>query len=139
MENIKITDEEKEFLLQGFEEKQKKRYISGKIIVITITLLNIICAIVYSFINFSFINLVIQLVLSITLFYGFSQVTYIFAAVAAFSTFRSLIYLTDIISCPSIPVILFILIYMVFYIFTSIFMFKSKSVSDFLHSKNNPS
>ncbi|NLZ49661.1 MAG: hypothetical protein GX895_12970 [Clostridiales bacterium] len=139
MENIKITDEEKEFLLQGFEEKQKKRYISGKIIVITITLLNIICAIVYSFINFSFINLVIQLVLSITLFYGFSQVTYIFAAVAAFSTFRSLIYLIDIISCPSIPVILFILIYMVFYIFTSIFMFKSKSVSDFLHSKNNPS
>lgn len=134
-----LTDQEKEQALKEFEQRQEKRYKTGKAIVFTIAAVNIIGSIATSFGKFNLFSLLIQIALSIALFCGVSWVRYLFAAGAALSVFSMFYLLTAAAAGANIPVlaIVFIVAYMAYGIASSIVLFASKSVSWFLYGQKN--
>jgi hypothetical protein len=135
----KLTNQEKEQALKEFEQRQEKRYKTGKAIVFTIATVNILGTVATSFGKFNLFSLLIQIALSIALFCGVSWVRYFFAAGAALSVFSMLYLLAGLSSGANIPVliIVFIVAYMAYGIASSIVLFASKSVSWFLYGQKN--
>lgn len=132
-----LTKQEREKVLEEFDAKKERQYKAGKVIVVTIALVNIAGTIVSSFINFNLFTLMVQIALSIALLCGVGWVRYFFAIGAALSSF--LILYTLAYAGSSVPAYLVVItvIYLVYCIISSIILFASKSVSEFLYSQKN--
>jgi len=135
MENVTYT--EKEQALIDFENRQKKRLVVGKTIVMFIALLNVILAVMSAIANFNLLTLVIQITLSIALFLGVIWVRYLFAIGAALGFAINLYLLVNIVNEPTVWIILFLVLNIVFNIASCILLFANKYVSDFLYSQKN--
>jgi len=133
----KITEQEKQKAIEEFYAQQEKQYKKGKIIVSTITLLNIIVAIASAFNNFNLLTLIIEISLSIALFCGVRWVRYFFAIEGVLNAVIILYVLMN--ATVNIPVyyIIIAVIYMIYYVIRSIILFVSKSVSEFLYIQEN--
>jgi hypothetical protein len=135
----KISSFEKEQAIKEFNLKQERQYKTGKFIVFTIATINIIGSIISAFTNFNLFSLIIQIVLSIALFCGISWVRYLFAIGAALGAFGILYVLIGEGIRPDTPahVVASIAAYWVYCVISSIVLFASKSVSEFLYSQKN--
>ncbi len=136
--------EEKQQMIEHYKKSQDRLYVQGKIIVFVIATLNVIGAIGSAFVDFNIISLIIQIALSISLFCGVSWVRYFFAVGACLSCFYTLYLLLvgiDFSTANSNSgkyLLIAYLIFMLIYSITStIVLFKSKSVSEFLYAQKN--
>lgn len=112
-----------------FEKEHGKQYHIGKAIVFTIAAANIIIATISACFSFDFMTLIIQILLSIALFYGSSWVRYLFAIGAALSLVLLFYHFANTLGFSN----MFAIVYSAYCIVSSIVLFASKSVSEFLY------
>lgn len=135
----KLTEFKKEQALKEFDEKQEKLYKTGKAIVFIIATIEIVSAIFSIFINFNFLTLILRIALSIALFSGVVWVRYFFAASSALSAFLVFFALMSNAAESNIPIniIVYMVFFLIYAIISSILLFTSKSVSEFLYRQKN--
>ena len=140
-----LTETEKQQAIEDFEAKQNRRYKRGKALVFVIAGINIIFAISSVILNFNLIKLGIQIALSIALCCGITWVKNLFAIRSAIDAFSSLFLLLggvmDISSSNSKYVGYFVVVYLVlalcYSIASTVLLFTSKDISEFLYSQKN--
>ncbi len=137
MEKEQLTTEEQQ-VLDKIEKQQARLYLRGKIIVYVIAIVNALGAVVSVFTNFNFFSLIIQLVLSIALLGGFSWARYFFAVRAGISAFLTLPAISEAVELSLQPgVVAYLIVMLVFSIASSVVLFASKAVSEFLYVQKN--
>jgi len=137
MEKEQLTTEEQQ-VLDKIEKQQARRYLRGKIIVYVIAIVNALGAVVSVFTNFNFFPLIIQFVLSIALLGGFSWARYFFAVRAGISAFLTLPAISKAVELSLQPsVVAYLIVMLVFSIASSVVLFASKAVSEFLYVQKN--
>jgi len=132
-----LTHREKEQAFIDFENRQKKRVVLGKMIVMLIASLNVMLAIMSAIANFNLFALIIQIALSLALFFGVTWVRYLFAVGAALGSMLNLYLLMVVISEPPVWIIIFLISNIVFNIASCILLFANKCVSEFLYAQKN--
>lgn len=132
-----LTKQEREKILEEFDEKKERQYKTGKVIVVTIALVNIAGTIVSSFINFNLFTLMVQIALSIALLCGVSWVRYLFAAGSALGAILVLYALAHANSVIPFYLTVIAVTYLFYCIISSIILYVSKSVTEFLYSQKN--
>jgi len=141
MEN-RMTESERQATFEQFDKEQRKIYFKGKIIILVIAILNIVCSIVTCALNFNFwtlVALIIQIVLSSALYSGINWVRYLFAAgatIAVFYVFYILgfVYNFNVVRIPNMALYL---LFMAYCIICSIVLFTNKSVSEYIYTRGN--
>ncbi len=128
---------QREQALAEFEAKQSKRYALGKLIVLTIAILNILFAVLSAVVNFNIFTLLIQIALSIALFAGVVWVRYLFAIGSALGALLSFYLLMVQIGDRPAWITVFLVIYMAFHITCCILLLSNKCVKDFLYAQKN--
>ena len=137
MEKEQLTTEEQQ-VLDKIEKQQARLYLRGKIIVYVIAIVNALGAVVSVFTNFNFFSLIIQLVLSIALLGGFSWARYFFAVRAGISAFLTLPAISEAVELSlQFGVVAYLIVMLVFSIASSVVLFASKAVSEFLYVQKN--
>ena len=139
------TELEKIQAIKEYEKSQKSLYIRGKIIITVIAVINVVSAVISAVLNFNVITLVIQIALSIALFCGVTWIRYLFAVGSALSCLMSLFLLlggTMDIAASEPPIagylyIAYIIFWLCYSLISTILLFKSKAVTEFLYSQRN--
>lgn len=137
--------QEKEHALREFEASHEKLYTRGKTIVFTIALLNVVSAVISSVIDFSLLQLAVQIALSIALFRGVSWVKYFFIIGAGLSCCISVslllknetYWIASLNQTIGILLIAYLVLNLCYSIIVAILLFKSRAVSEFLYAQKN--
>lgn len=140
-----LTEMEKQQAIEEFEAKQNRRYKRGKAFVFVIAGINIVFAILSVILNFNLIKLGIQIALSAALVCGITWVKYLFAIRSAIDAFSLLLLLlggvVDISSSNPKYAGYFVVVYLVlalcYSIASTVLLFTSKDISEFLYSQKN--
>lgn len=134
-----VTPQEQKQALAGFEAAQRRSYVIGKSIIITIAIVNALACIASSFVEFNLFTIIIQLVLSVALVCGFTWVRYLYASGSALGALMLLYLLFGADGISSLPAfgIIILVAYLAFSIASSVVLFVSKGVSDFLYVQKN--
>ncbi|MBE6885752.1 MAG: hypothetical protein E7486_02285 [Ruminococcaceae bacterium] len=122
--------------------RRQELFQRGKIIVIVITVANLFVALLGFLVDSELLSLLIQIALSAALLSGFSWVRYLFAVGAALSALGDLFVLlggVDFSANPMMGVLfaLLLVIDMAFCIVSSVLLFRSKAVTEYLYTKRN--
>ncbi|BBH20065.1 hypothetical protein Back11_14100 [Paenibacillus baekrokdamisoli] len=132
------SKEEREHQYNLYLAKQKRQYRLGQIIVSSISIINVISALISAFVNFSFFSLLIQVIVSIALFAGVTWIRYLFVVGAVLSIILNLMLLTsEYVSMMTQGLMIVTVFQMIYAALASFLLLKSNSVSEFLYSQKN--
>ncbi|MBE6883559.1 MAG: MerR family transcriptional regulator [Ruminococcaceae bacterium] len=131
--------EDKEAAFYQYQQRQRRLYNTGQIIVITIAIINIVTSIISQFLSgFNLFSLILNIILSFCLFMGVSWVRWLFAVSAAVSVFFQLMLFISISSEGMETGLLLLLIFEFLYSAASTFLlFAHRGVSEFLYTQKN--
>lgn len=141
--DYEVTAEEKQRLIEKHNKSQKRLYMRGKIIVYIIAIINLVDTVITAFTNFNLIVLIISLALTIALLCGVTWVKYFYAITY---TLCYIIYLYALSSkelqlmedgSNKTTLIVRLVILTCYTIVTSIVLFKSKAVSEYMYAKRS--
>ena len=149
----KLTDEQKQQMIEEYRANRLRMYKTGKIIVFTIAIIYIVASIVDFTVSMSTILhisglsgglflivwLIVQIAWAIALCCGVSWVRYLFvigAVIGAFMLISDLL-LGEMALYRATPVIVFSVVLMLYQIACAVVLLISKSVSEFLYSQKN--
>lgn len=136
-----ISELESQAALEQFRKKREEMYSKGQAIVVVISVINIIGNILTAFLNFNLLTLIISIALSVALLSGVSWVRYWFAIALAIRAMQILYLLIggniDFSTGTNlgIVIILLLIIYTAYCIFSCIVLFSSNSVTEYMYSK----
>jgi len=134
-----VTKEEREREYERYLKRQGRRFATGRIIVYAIAGLNVLGALISSFLKFDPITLIIQIALSIALVAGVSWIRYLFAAGAALNVliaFLGLIWVSGE-EGMSVGLALFLAFQIAYSLASCFLLLRSQAVSDFLYAQKN--
>lgn len=136
MEDLTIA--QKDQALTEFDIWQKKRVSIGKVIVFTIALLNIIMSVIFfAVLDFKIIPLIIEIALSISLFFSVTWVRYFMASMAAIDSLRSILGFIAVVAYSPVWLIIFLVSYIAFNLTSCIMLFTNKCVSEYLYFRKH--
>lgn len=131
------TKAERELEYSRFAERQAKQFALGRIIVIVIASVNIFMSLMASVIHFNAFNLIVQIVLSICLFFGVSWVRYLFAVGAALSVLGNIVLIITALGEGLVLTAALSAVYMAYSVVACLFLFRSEAVTEFLYAQKH--
>ncbi len=137
-----LSKEERESMLVEREKRLEQQYKTGKIIVTVIALTYIIFTIISSIISFNILGLVINISAAVALFFGVKWVRVYFVISVGLGSILFLVILFDPALLAQMPgwAIALSAFQTIFGIISSVLLFKSKSVIEFMeYQKESPS
>ncbi len=142
--NVDVITEKQEAELDSFEEKQRRSFERGRLLVYLIVGINILFDIIMIVIlrEFEFLKFVVHVALSVALIYGVTWVRYLYAiagiltVVVSILALPSLVVLSQI--APGTGFIVAVLVLAVVYSAASSFILLfSKSVKEYMYTKKS--
>ncbi len=129
-------DKAREFEL--YKQRHDRLYAQGRVITLVIAAVNVVMTIASQFLSgFSFMNLVLQLILSICLVMGVSRVRWLFAAGGALSAGVTLYLIISSAAALSPGYIVLLVLLLLYYAASCVLLFAHKGVSEFLYAQKN--
>ncbi len=129
-------DKAREFEL--YRQRHERLYAQGRAITLTVAAVNVVMTIVSQIVGpFSFFTLIINLVASVCLVMGVTQVRWLFAAGSAISAGATLYVIAAAASELSAGYIVLLAVLLLYYTASCVLLFAHKGVSEFLYAQKN--
>ncbi|WP_052339170.1 MerR family transcriptional regulator [Gorillibacterium massiliense] len=132
-----ISKQEREQEYERYLERQRRQMLRGKVTVIVIAVLNVLFSLLSSIFEPHLFSLLINIVLSISLFAGVVWVRYLFAGLLALNVLQGIILMPDISDQVPLWAIGFLFIQVVYAATAFYMLVRSEAVSEFLYNKSN--
>lgn len=143
---MKVKDimEKQEAELDSFEEKQRRNFERGRLLVYLIAGINILFDIITILITreFQFIKFIIHVALSVALIYGVTWVRYLYAISGILAVVVSIMALPGVIgllrgATGAAPVVVMLVLIVFFSAASSVILLFSKSVKEYMYTKKS--
>ncbi|MCL6457873.1 MAG: MerR family transcriptional regulator [Gorillibacterium sp.] len=133
------SKEEREQQYQQYLKRQKGQFTRGKVIVFSLAAINMMSALISAVYDFHFLSLALNIIFSIALFFGVTWIRYFFALAATYGVFSSVVLILGHANELNLTtgLILLILLQMIYGVVSSVLLFRSQAISEFMYAQKN--